>query len=163
MSRLTPTELAAWWGAGIATLVLGWDVYKWKTSGRPRIHVEVLPNRGIFNSPRHEGRTYVAVRVTNRGDRSTTITNLTGQWYRTLLHLLLQRTKWGFVVASPGITQPIPHRLDPGAFWDGIIDQNKELEEHARTGVLLCRVYLSHTSRPITKRIRRIEPAPRRT
>jgi len=32
------TELAAWWGAIIATLVLLWDMYKWERSG-PIINV----------------------------------------------------------------------------------------------------------------------------
>ena len=32
------TDWAAWWGAIIATLVLVWDMYKWKRSG-PIINV----------------------------------------------------------------------------------------------------------------------------
>jgi len=37
------TELAAWWGAIIATLMLLWDMYKWVRSG-PIINVSVSPN-----------------------------------------------------------------------------------------------------------------------
>jgi len=36
------TDLANWWGAFIATLVLVWDMYKWKRSG-PIINVSASP------------------------------------------------------------------------------------------------------------------------
>ena len=35
-------DLANWWGAFIATLVLVWDMYKWKHSG-PIINVSASP------------------------------------------------------------------------------------------------------------------------
>ena len=41
------TEIAAWWGAIIATLVLLWDMYKWERSG-PIINVSASPNMQPF-------------------------------------------------------------------------------------------------------------------
>lgn len=42
------TEIAAWWGAFIATLLLFWDIYKWKRSG-PIINVSASPNMKLFS------------------------------------------------------------------------------------------------------------------
>lgn len=41
------TSLAAWWGASVATLLLFWDIYKWRKSG-PNIIVKVLTNRELL-------------------------------------------------------------------------------------------------------------------
>ena len=152
MAQLTPTDLAAWWGALTASLVLVWDVYKWNASNRPRIHLEVKPNTEIMNSPIHAGHTYISVRAYNRSDRATTITNFGGEWYRSRVHRLIRRGGQPFVVASPGF-HPLPHQLEPGTVWDGIILQDKSLEDLARTGILVCLLFCSHSEGPISRRI----------
>ena len=61
---MNPTEIAAWWGAGVATLVLLWDVYKWVTLG-PRVRMAVRGNMIVVGDPAQKGKKFVTVRATN--------------------------------------------------------------------------------------------------
>lgn len=38
------TTFLAIWGAVILTIVFGWDIYKWKTSGHPKLNIFVNGN-----------------------------------------------------------------------------------------------------------------------
>jgi HJR/Mrr/RecB family endonuclease len=69
------TEIVAWWGAVLATIVFLWDIYKWRTAGR-KLRVSVQSGMKSINMPQFEGKTLIHVNVSNYGDRPTTITNL---------------------------------------------------------------------------------------
>lgn len=71
---MKPTEIAAWWGAGIATLILFWDIYKWIISG-PKFSFRVSSNMKFFGDLKRDDQTYVTIRATNKGDRPTTISS----------------------------------------------------------------------------------------
>lgn len=76
------TEIAAWWGAVIATFVLLWDIYKWKRSG-PIIKISVTPNLKVYPSdPLTNNKTWIHIMVTNSGNQPTTLTNLCGFYYK---------------------------------------------------------------------------------
>jgi hypothetical protein len=47
---MSGTDIAAWWGAVIATAVLIWDIYKWRTAG-PRIALDVRSGMKFLNDP----------------------------------------------------------------------------------------------------------------
>ena len=47
------SEIAAWWGATIATLVLLWDIFKWKRAG-PVVTISASPNMTIVGGVPHE-------------------------------------------------------------------------------------------------------------
>jgi len=146
------TSLAAWWGAIIATIVLLWDIYKWKTSG-PRLYIDVSSNMEIFGVPGHEGKKYVTVRVRNMGDKPTTITSLAGRFYKGKFNRILKKQQKAFVVGTPGITQQLPYVLQPGTIWDGLIVQNEELERMATNWILMGELYFSHRKKPLVFRI----------
>ena len=62
------TDVAAWWGAFVASAVLAWNVYKWRKRGA-QIQVTASANMGAFNSPWiSEEDKFVLVTVYNRGD-----------------------------------------------------------------------------------------------
>lgn len=150
--NLSITEIAAWWGAIIATSLLVWDIYKWKTSG-PRVGVEVFPNRIIVGDPIREGKTYIGVKVINTGSRPTTISNLCMQHYSTYWSLFRKKPDESMVVANPGIPHPIPYVLQPGTIWDGLIHQDDSVVEMATQGYLICELFISNKKKPITRRI----------
>lgn len=86
------TDFAAWWGAVIATLVLAWDIYKWKKSG-PLIEVSASPNMQILGGMPDSlsGKTYVAVEVRNTGKGKTTVTHLVGYYYSSFINRLKRK------------------------------------------------------------------------
>jgi hypothetical protein len=149
------TDLAAWWGAIIATLVLLWDMYKWKRSG-PIINVSVSIDMQTFGKmPNYpEGKKYVTVEVINIGDRKTTITHLVMFHYKSLFRKIRGKKDKNFFVAIPALfPPPLPHMIEPGERWLGGIEQNSELEEMSRNGYLYCGVYHSCGKKPILQRV----------
>jgi hypothetical protein len=57
------SDVAAWWGAVLATVVFAWDVYKWAKSG-PRVVMTVQTHMKMINIPRWSAEaTYVTVRA----------------------------------------------------------------------------------------------------
>lgn len=141
------------YGAVVATLVLVWDVAKWTRQG-PRIRWSVTPNMRVIGDPtRSENELFVSIVATNIGDRATTISNLGGEWYRTWRARLRRRSYQGFVVNSPSVAHPLPHLLQPGAVWQGLVSQEGIADRPGR-GALFMNLYVSHRERPISRRLR---------
>ena len=148
---MNATELAAWWGAVIATLVLAWDAYKWKRTG-PIVNGSASPN--MERVPHgHEDEKFVVVTVTNTGDRKTTITHLIGFHYASVYNRLRKKQDTSFFVATPALSTPLPHVLESGERWFGGIEQNEELEQMSQNGYLYCGVYHSGAKRPVVQRV----------
>ena len=148
------TDLAAWWGAIVASLILIWDIYKWKRCG-PIVRVSATPNMRTYGniSDSQKDKTYVVVEVTNTGDRKTTITHLIGFHYKSFFQKILKKRNKAFVVAIPALSEPLPYVLEPGERWLGGIDQNNKLEEISQNGFLYCGVYHSSGKRPVLERV----------
>ena len=72
------TDIVAWWGAIIATVVFAWDIYKWKTSGA-KIRLLVSSGMSLYGGGVKDENTYITFRVTNVEDRPTTITTIAGK------------------------------------------------------------------------------------
>jgi len=149
------TYLAAWWGAIIATLLLVWDMYKWKRSG-PIINVSASPNmETVGKIPNHlEGKKYISVEVTNTGDKKTTITHLVLFHYISLFQKLRRKKDKSFFVATPALfPPPLPYVIEPGERWLGGIEQTSKLEEMSRNGYLYCGIYHSCGKKPILQMV----------
>ena len=131
---MSASQIAAWWGAIIATLVLGWDVFKWKQTGRPRLQLKALPDMKPHGPvPNADpNKTYVLIEVVNVGDKKTEITHLTGLYYRSRLQRLRGRNEQAFVVLNPAFSTQFPCFLEPGQRWTGGIEQTTDLEERSR-------------------------------
>jgi len=115
------TDLVAWWGAIIATLVLVWDMYKWKRSGSI-INVSASPNMHAFgNLPNSiKNKKYIKVEIVNIGDRKTTITHLVMFHYKSLFQKIRGKKDKSFFVATPALfPPPLPYLIEPGERWLG--------------------------------------------
>jgi len=149
---LTGIDIVAWWGAVVATIVLIWDIYKWKTSG-PRIKFEVRPNTLVMGDPAREDKKFISANATNVGDRPTTITNLVLQHYNSYFNMLRHKPSTSMVVDMPSTGQPLPYILQPGQVWQGLAIQDDNLEELSKDGYLVCGLCHSHSDKEIDRRV----------
>jgi len=145
-------DIVAWWGAIVATGVLLLDIYKWKTAG-PRIKFVVTPGMIIVGDPTRKGQSFISAEATNVGDRSTTITNLVFQHYKSFFAMLRHKPQTSMLVTEPSVSQPLPYILQPGSVWRGLCPQTGEIENLANTGYLVCGLCHSHSDKEIDRRV----------
>lgn len=154
------TVAIAVYAAVVATAVAVWDVVKWKMQG-PNLEVEVQSGMKLYGAGVPDEREFIVMRVTNRGDRPTTITNMGYLLYRDDFMARWNRKSNTFaaIVPRPSDAQPLPFVLAPGVQWVGMGVQDAELVRMASAGCLMCAVYHSHTNKPIMQQIA-VRPAP---
>ena len=151
---MSASDVAAWWGAAVATVVLAWDLYKWGRSG-PQLEVSASPNMKTFGggAAAYGEGPFVLIEVRNNGDRKTTLTHFVGVCYRNRLDKLLNREpKRSFLIMS---TAPdgIPYILEAGERWMGVALQNNELVQCSHEGHLCLGVYHSGGKRAVTAHV----------
>jgi hypothetical protein len=146
------TEIIAWWGAILSSIVFVWEIYKWKSSG-PKIRFSVQTGMQSINMPGLEGKRLVLVNVTNYGERPTTITNLGYLYFDSIWSWLRRRPDKAFVIPFPNTVQQLPFALEPGAVWTGMAIQDNQVEDMATKGRLYCMLYHSHDENPIRRRV----------
>ena len=150
---MNTTRLLAWWGALLSTIVLFWDIYKYRKAG-PKLRFRV--RGGIILVPSDDKRTFVSSEVTNRGDRPTTITNLGVAYFKKHLSLawLWNRATISMVVKNPVGGPPLPFKLEPGKGWLGLAEKTPKLEKMGREGLLYFVLYHSHHTKPVHQRVK---------
>jgi hypothetical protein len=155
---VSTTEIVAWWGAILATVVFVWDIIKWRLAG-PKLRLTIRSSMKTINVPEYEGKTLLIAEVVNYGDRPTTITLLTFFYYRNRWNWLRNQADQKTAVMVPNTRQSIPFELRPGNSWSGFAIQDKAmenaetLEKMAREGYLFCAIYHSHSTRPLRQRV----------
>jgi len=150
------TFWVAFYAAVVATAVAAWDVAKWKLQG-PRLSVSIQPGMKLVGGwGKREERTFISVRVVNRGDRPTTITNLTYALYDNDWQAFANKmnVKYAAVIVDQSEAQPIPYVLSPGEQWSGLAWQDADVERMAREGCLMLRVHHTHSNTPISNQVR---------
>ena len=157
LNNMTSTEIVAWWGAIIASVVLLWDIYKWMKQG-PRLVMCLSPNMQVWGDPSREGKTWVSVTVSNVGDRPTTIKGVGMEYYPSWLHRLRNRAETAAVFPNPSDGFPLPRVLNPGDEWCGLIpqkriDKNMDMVAMSQSGHLLISLSRSDTQRALRKRL----------
>jgi hypothetical protein len=141
------------YAAVVATLVLGWDAYKWLDAG-PKIKVSASTGMQIVGGLQEDTQIYVMVTAVNLGDRATTLTNLGFTYYANWW-----RAKFGgkpdkaFIITTPSQSQVIPYRLEAGGQWIGIAHQDDEVATMIRSGHLFVVLYHSHAGQGVRKRV----------
>lgn len=151
-TKITLTGLLAVWGAFWATIVLFWDVYKWRTQG-PRLKVYAGLGYIIIGGLNEDSNNYLNVTVCNVGDRKTTITNLGMEYYSDWWDSFTKRNGKHFMFTNPIASPPIPCSLDIGGQWSARVIQNADMEKMASEGFLYCEVYFSNADKPARKRL----------
>ena len=148
------TVAIAVYAAVVATAVAIWDVVKWKMQG-PRLEVVAQSGIRLYGAGQADDRDYIVLRVTNRGDRPTTLTNMGYLCYRNDFAARWSRNSSTFaaIVPNPSDAQPLPFVLAPGVQWVGMGIQDGEISRMARSGCLMCALYHSHTNTPVVRRV----------
>jgi hypothetical protein len=116
------SDVAAWWGAGIATIVLFWDILKWSLDG-PRLRIQISTNmievgNGSIGKIKH-----IYVKVFNLGNAPTTIESFCGfspEKGKTRFHT---KTATHFLVPNPKMGRGLNYVLKPGEYWSGSVEQ----------------------------------------
>jgi len=155
---MKPTEIAAWWGAVIGTAVLVWDIIKYSRSG-VRLRVKAMPGMNVIGIPGvPEDQFSISVEASNISSQSTTITHLCLKHYKNLWNLIRAKHSMQGVVMNPA-TGRLPHVLEPGTRWTGLINQDNLVRDIGFSGYLYCGIYHSSKSKPIMVRVRLKPPA----
>lgn len=150
MSEMSASDWAAWWGAITASVVLGWDIYKWRKS-KSDIRVSASPNMQTLKGGHLENDKNIFVEVANNGDKTTTLTHLVVKHYKNLFDLLRRKPSMQGLVPNP-VGNPLPYELAPGKRWTGLIDQKDLEEKSAGLRYLYCGVH--HTASKKAKMVR---------
>ena len=148
------TEFVAWWGGIISTGVLVWDIFKWRRSG-PRLRVEAFAGMVEVGSRQDPKHSFVLIKVTNIGDRATTLINCTGAWYPNWMSFKLRRCGSYFMVANPGTwSLPLPHELASGNLWTGGVDEDElRRNDWDKAGYLVVGVSHACSGKPAVARV----------
>lgn len=153
--NFTASDWAGWTGAITGSLALAWEIYTWWTSG-PKLNLRVNGNMKICGPGIKDDRTYVSMRASNRGDRSSTITTVGMEYYKGIkgyFKYILQRKSDQAFFLNPITRIQIPHELNPGSIWDGEIVQNEDIERMCNDGTLVIELYHSHEDKPVRRRL----------
>lgn len=152
---LTASDWAGWVGAITGSFALTWEMYTWWTSG-PKLDFRANGDMKIFGPGISDDKTYVSMRVSNRGDRSSTVTKFGmayyAGWAGRIRYLFRRKPDQAFFV-SPITRIQIPYELSPGSIWDGEIIQNEQVEQMCSDGILIIELYHSHVDKPVRRRL----------
>lgn len=151
---MTASEVAAWWGAIVASIVLLWDVFKWRAS-QVNLRISAQPNmQTVTRLGKLDDDLNIFVEAVNNGDKTTTITHLVVKHYRNTFDRIRRKTSMRGLIALPGGNQPLPFELGPGKRWVGLIDQ-KDVEAKAGTdGYFYCGVIHTASKKEHLVRVR---------
>lgn len=154
------TELVAWWGAIVATLVLFWDVAKWLATG-PKVRAtvkvdvcypdsEIISTKSTSSGTETELQNYCHIEVVNIGTQPTTLlgieaTHKQNKKYR--IHIAGEAFKGHF-------GKNLPMVLSPGEVWSARLsmDDYERISQHGRPEIHLN---LSHRKSPQVLKCRR--------
>lgn len=147
------------WIASLALVVAGGalflEIRRWFESG-PRVTLGIGNDMIVIDA---NGEVVedgvVIVTANNRGDQPTTITHLVVMQRKRTWYLVKRATSRSFMIVSPqGVGMPpiIPHRLDVGTNWQGLIRPRPDLYD-LRSKNLWVALYVTHSDRPILKHI----------
>jgi hypothetical protein len=153
---MAASEIAAWWGAIIATALLVWDIIKWSREGA-RLDLSVIPNMeavGMIALGQKKGTTYISIRIRNYGNLPTTITNIGFKHFKNRFDFIRRHPSSQWLIPLPAFAKPLPCIVAPGEIWDGAAIQDSQVEKLMANGLLVCYVWHSTSNKPIYSRIK---------
>lgn len=150
---LSWTNILAFWGAFLSSVILVWDIYKWKTAGE-RLRLTVTPNTLIIGDQRYDPKQrHISVRIENYGERPTTITTFGMTFYSNIAEKILRKPKQSMYVRPVTFGYELPYKLDPGTYWTGLSLQTDDIEKMVSEGLLYVEIYHSNKKRSLKKKI----------
>ena len=151
IGEMTASDVAAWWGAILATGAVLFDFYKWRKAG-PQITLSAMPDMETNGRPEFSGKVLTLIQACNTGDRASTITRVGFEYYPTTWRRLRRRPILSHIRCSD-----IPHKIEPGAVWQWFAFQSDELTRQISAGKLYCAIQCSTEKRPILTQVRRLQ------
>lgn len=160
---LTNTELVAWWGALLATIVFIWDIVKWLKTG-PRLRLNVRANSFYQDSEQisvkddREGnkefllKPSIHIELINVGSQPTTIMSISSK----------RQTGSGGVSGYDGsqfrehFGKKLPYMLKPGDIWSCRVDQAIVMNLPGKAPIEIC-IAVSHLKKPLTRKVAPVE------
>jgi len=147
------SEVAAWWGAVVASIVLIWDIYKWKTDG-PKLNMLVTPNMKCMGDPSRENITWVFATITNVGSRPTTIKSIGMWYYKNKFNYFRNKVEFAAIFPNPNDQFRLPYVLKPGEEWVGLVPQDRLYEDiEDKSGCMTIWLSHSHSSKAIRRKL----------
>jgi hypothetical protein len=152
---MTASDIAAWIGALTGSIAFAWDVYKWRHSG-PRLYIKAQPDMELMppDPGRPQNQRYLALSVSNGGDKNTTLTKAGMTYYTSRLKGIIgkvvrRKTDRTWIIKI----LDLPITLEVGAEKCWPIPQPEPVEMARRNGVLYCEIYHALARKPVRKRI----------
>lgn len=147
------TDFVAWYAAFVATAVLLWDIVKYYRSG-PQISGEARAGMESYGIPDTEGKSLTTVRLTNTGDRPTTLLSWGFYYYPAGASLDDKESRQSFIVKGglAGVGE-LPKKLGPGDIWDGVMLENGNYDQMLDDGTLMFGFGFSHTQQEVLIKI----------
>jgi hypothetical protein len=135
VGQITFTDWLAFVGAITGVSSLGWNIYLQMSAG-PRVSVKATPGMKLMPTPPGDP-SYVRLVVRNTGTAATTLTAVTFHAYASEKEAKELRALKSFVV--PQTT--LPHRLEVGCEWSGLVKQDQEFDEFMHSDKLWCAIH----------------------
>lgn len=145
-------NLVAIYAAVVSTFGLLWQIWQWWHHG-PRLVVSARSGMKMVVGPMPDPDSYIAINVSNNGDRKTTITHVHGYTYTNNWNRLRNLPANAFIVGHQTQGQNAPFEIDAGSTFMSLFRQEEELEQWSRTLLLYVGISHSGARRPILKRI----------
>ena len=148
------SDYVAWYGAAIGTLVLFWDIYKWKMEG-PRLSGKANANMELFDtvSRQQDAGKFLIVEIVNRGTATTTLTSFCLFHHPNQIYRILGLKKRSYFIPTP-TGSSLPFELTQGGRWTGGAKHNPELSQLLSKGVLFAAVHHTLSNKPYKIRVR---------
>lgn len=156
------TELVAWWGAIIATIVLIWDIVKWLRNAailrfvvRPNAYYsdsEIIPVENSADGATGLVKEYIHIELTNIGTLPTTV-----------MYIAARRQWRGGEVGNDGSAfkehygKTLPYVLRPGEVWSCRADQKKLKGLHGDRPLEIV-IGVSRQAKPLIRQVNFLEP-----
>ena len=151
------------YAAALSTCVAIWNFYQWWVKG-PKLTGYLSPNMSVLGGFVPDEKSYVVLTVINRGDATTTITNLGLLGYSSWLNYLRGKpAKAGVIQPGGSLSSPVPSQLAPGHEFKGFAIQDSDLVEWSKAQLLFMCVWHSMSNKPFRVRIDPVIPHQRRS
>lgn len=130
MFGFTNTDWIAGYAALVSTLVVVWEVYKYYRSEKVRLTGYTTSNMLTFNVPGTDGKTYIVLKIHNRGAVPCTVTHVYLAAYKNKWTELRNEPDRIWWVPTSGTFGPqLPFRMEKGDQFSSAILQNEEIVE----------------------------------
>lgn len=139
-------DFIALYAAILSTIITVWEWRKWKN--RNKIKLQISPNMKTF--PIEDGKEYILLRVSNKGETMTTITHVVAYYWPSRKDKLLKRNKITMIINEPNI----PKTMQVGDTFMFQAVQNKTIEERAKEGFLYFGVVHSMSDNEVIQRLK---------